>query len=74
MAYSLIKQNLQVQFLNDHYKNGKQTKLFQHVKEGAEPSDLVDFASALSGLRHGSVGEVVVLQYQKAVGGSSDNN
>lgn len=73
MAYSLIKQNLQVQFLDDKYTNGQKTKLYQHLKNDADPEQLAGFANAMRGLRNdASVGDLVVVQYQKVGHTASD--
>lgn len=66
MAYSLIKQNLQVQFKNGDSEKDRHTKIFQHVKDGSKAEDLRSFADAVAGLyEHTTVGDVVVVQYQQ---------
>lgn len=62
----LIKQNLQVQFKNGESDKDRHTKIFQHVKDGSKAADLCSFAEAVAGLyEHTTVGDVVVVQYQK---------
>jgi hypothetical protein len=73
MAYSLIKQNLQVQFLDDKYTNGKKTKIYQHLKDDADAQHLAEFAGAMRELRaDAGVGDLVVVQYQKVENATSD--